>query len=774
MIMKQLRVHLDKFRWIWVLFFLTGVVCSAGSAQEAPASAQEQTLEDMTPEQIAMATVRLTSPRNTLTTFLAAMNAIGGGKGEYWEAALACIYIEDRESEEQIATARVQALNLYAALQTITVDSELAEGIGDLGDYQPGDNSTVRLSEEPLIEVLFNWNDDGMWRISRRGLEDQEEELQVIAKEGEVVAEQAEEAEAVSISLGADARLVNPRRTMRTFLEAFRGDYYENGGREDAIATLDLSDVPPNIRVERGDEYASRLKNILDRDRVVVFESIDQAIDAKIQLILLDPLDTSGRRRIVLAPIPIEEGSETVEWKFSKESLAILEELWADYYINIQPVAGFQSEAPKVLSLQIRDWFSENTPYLMKELFLFENWKWLGLFLSIFLGMVVSRFVTFFLIRLVRRFFSKENLRLDKKLEREFIRPIRVGIMAWVWWLALKPLSLPDDILSKLKIAITTVSCMAFVWALYRLVDILGTYIAKKSQLTDNKYDDMIVPLIVRTLKLFVICVGTISVLEMNEFETVKILAGLGLFGMAIALAAKDTLGNIFGSLTVLMDRPFQIGDWVQIGGVDGSVESVGIRSTRIRTFYNSLVTVPNSTLTNAIVDNYGARRYRRYRTEIGITYDTPPDKIDAFCEGIRELIRQHPYTRKDYFHVYLNNFNTSSLDILLYVFHECPDWSTELRERHRLMNDIIRLANNMGVEFAFPTSTLYMQQVDASNGSSLNMNEADAMLEGRRQASQIVRDTLGENPPVPPPVAFDAPPGSIDEMTGDGDDGDE
>jgi MscS family membrane protein len=230
----------------------------------------------------------------------------------------------------------------------------------------------------------------------------------------------------------------------------------------------------------------------------------------------------------------------------------------------------------------------------------------------------------------------------------------------------------------------------------------------------------------------------------------------MGIGGLAIALAAKDTVGNVFGSLAILFDRPFEIGDWVTIGDVDGTVEKVGIRSTRIRTFYNSLITVPNSVIINATIDNYGQRRFRRIRIFLGITYDTPPDKIEAFCEGIREVIRQHPYTRKDYYHVYLNNFSESSLDILLYCFQECPDWSTELRERQRLFLDILRLAKHLGVEFAFPTQTLFMnpEKGDAtSSGNGLDTDEALAL--GQKAGRAVVEEGMGKNPTLPPPVSF-------------------
>ena len=206
-----------------------------------------------------------------------------------------------------------------------------------------------------------------------------------------------------------------------------------------------------------------------------------------------------------------------------------------------------------------------------------------------------------------------------------------------------------------------------------------------------------------------------------------------------------------------LLDRPFEIGDWIVTGGVEGSVESVGIRSTRVRTFYNSLITVPNSQLISAVVDNMGARRYRRYKTMIGVAYDTPPEKIDAFCAGIRELIRRHPYTRKDYYHVYFNEFADASLNVLLYCFHEAPDWGTELRERHRLFNDILRLARQLGVEFAFPTQTVHLHQAPAAPaGPAPAAGGEDPGKLGRKTARAIVNET-GLAGTMPPPVSFDS-----------------
>jgi len=169
---------------------------------------------------------------------------------------------------------------------------------------------------------------------------------------------------------------------------------------------------------------------------------------------------------------------------------------------------------------------------------------------------------------------------------------------------------------------------------------------------------------------------------------------------------------------------------------------------------------VPNSTLITAAVDNMGARTYRRLSCKFAIAYDTPPERIEAFCEGIREIVRQHPYTRKDSYHVYLNGFSASALEILIYVFWRTPEWGTELRERHRFLIDCLRLAKRLGVEFAYPTQTVHLKQAenglpDPQTGPfSPARSEGDAHTYGIEEARAIVAATTGLGT-VPPPVTL-------------------
>ena len=298
-------------------------------------------------------------------------------------------------------------------------------------------------------------------------------------------------------------------------------------------------------------------------------------------------------------------------------------------------------------------------------------------------------------------------------------------------------------------------------WAAYRLVDIFADAMSSRAARTESKFDDLLVPLVSKSVKVFIAAFGLVFIAGNLNINISSLLAGLGLGGLAFALAARDTVRNLFGTLTIVLDRPFHVGDWVVIGDVEGTVERVGFRSSRVRTFYNSLITIPNGKLLDNAVDNMGSRRYRRWKSMISITYDTPPETIEAFCEGIRELIRIHPYTRKDYFHVYLNAFAASSLDILLYVFYRTPDWATELRERHRLFLDIVRLADRLHVSFAFPTQTLHLHRESEPPPPEPHPDEKavhQAEDRGRDEARAIVKGTLGKSIRRPPPVAAYVP----------------
>ena len=252
---------------------------------------------------------------------------------------------------------------------------------------------------------------------------------------------------------------------------------------------------------------------------------------------------------------------------------------------------------------------------------------------------------------------------------------------------------------------------LAIVLVAYRAIDIFTDQLRRRAANTENRFDDQLVPLLNTTLKIFVAIIGGLFVLQNLDVNIASLIAGLGIGGLAVALAAQDTIRNLLGGVTIFADKPFQIGDWVVVDDTEGTVESVGFRSTRVRTFYNSIVTVPNARLVDSGIDNMGARRWRRYRTTLGMGYHSTPDQMQAFVEGIRAIIRANPGMRQDYHIVEFTGFGAASLDVLVYCFIDAPDWTTELRTRHVLNLDIIRLAQALKIDFAFPTQTLHIAE---------------------------------------------------------------
>ena len=545
-----------------------------------------------------------------------------------------------------------------------------------------------------------------------------------------------------SEAAGPPASLSSPRATMETFLHAMNDIKRGEPDRiEEAISTLDLSAVSKLVRRERGSDLAWMLLEVMDRTRVVDTARIPERGDG-------EPYLFSRYRNGSIRIVPMQDG----RWLFEGEGLAQLPKI-LDELGDRRRVKGSEVDTEYLpLHLRLRQQIPES---LKRRDFLLQNWQWLGLFLIVLLGVVADKLVSFLLARLVNRWKNRSRHSEYRQLSDQVLRPFGLTVMAVIWWLGINLLGLEETALLVLLLAVKFLASLSGVWAAYRLVDIVAVYLLKRAHITDSKLDDALVPLIPRTLKIFVTVVGFLFIADNIDVDISSLLAGLGLGGLAFALAAKDMVQNLFGSVTVLMDRTFTVGDWIIVGSVEGSVERIGFRSTRIRTFYNSVVTVPNSKFITADVDNMGERRYRRLSCKLSLTYDTPPERIEAFCEGVRELIRQHPYMRKDYYHVYLNEFAASSLNVLLYVFWETPEWSTELRERHRFMLDILRLAKRLGVEFAFPTQTLYMRpESDFTPPSEDGLAQEQAFERGREEAISIVAESTGLGV-RPPPVEF-------------------
>lgn len=554
--------------------------------------------------------------------------------------------------------------------------------------------------------------------------------------------------------------LATPRQTVETFITRIN-----EGNPDQAAVCLDLSAYNSITVTKKGPRHAAHLKEIIDRMRRVDYERIPDDADAESPYQLGHFLgeELLGRDKKDAAKIYLERGNDGL-WRFSSTTVAAIEALWLRWeeYEELSGLSDSLAREP------FDDWFKKLFPsHLQRTYFLLPTYKWIYL-----LGLTFVGFLADLLVRLICTYLTSAWLRYrkpeeEKRIERKLWKPIGLLAQALIWFGGASLIDLPDLALTILLAGLKVFAVIAGVWTGFMLINLMVAYLARKAEKTESKFDDLLVPLVSKSLKIFVSFVGILTCANAFNLPMAGLLGGTAIGGMALALASQDAVGNLFGSLTVLIDRPFEIGDWIVTGDVEGTVETVGFRSTRIRTFYNSQMTVPNSNLTTAIVDNMGRRRYRRIKAMLGVQYDTTPEQIEAFCEGIRELLRRHPYTRKDYYHVYFNGYGDSALNILLYCFVDCADWSVELREKHRLFVDILKLAKELGISFAFPTRTLHMfQQEQTGNGATFEMDYPERS--GRRLAAGIT----GPPKPLderPGPVEFRGPT-SIDEKNNEDD----
>lgn len=369
-----------------------------------------------------------------------------------------------------------------------------------------------------------------------------------------------------------------------------------------------------------------------------------------------------------------------------------------------------------------------------------QIWQWLGIAIFLILTYVFyklfTKILSLILGKLLTRWIPRDRA---KEIFDKVSRPLSLFLMAWLLRLFIPILEFPPQtnqwISTILKVVIPIFSVVIF----YNLVDLFAAYFARRAEKTDTTMDDQLVPLLRKLAKGFVIILGLLLILDNFHFNISAMLAGLSIGGIAIALAAQDTVKNFFGSIMIFLDRPFQVGDWIIANGQEGVVEEVGVRSTRIRSFANSVIYIPNGSLADASINNFGLRTYRRFSTKIGLTYDTPPAKIEAFVEGLRAIVKNHPSTRKDYYEVNFTEMGDSSLNILLYTFFEVPTWTDELKGKQNLLLAIMRLAETLGVSFAFPTQTLHIE--NAPGAGTLTPEHPGTKAEFDKKVADFITD---------------------------------
>lgn len=510
--------------------------------------------------------------------------------------------------------------------------------------------------------------------------------------------------------------LKNPNATIYTHLYFLQSDSYQP---EKAAQT-----IYPNS-TKKPKNAAIKLKQILDGKGLSVdFKQVPTNSNFK------DSLLQGNSNTYVLFPnkmplISIEKFGDN--WYYSQETIANLDEIYNDIF----------------------PWYVSKLEDLMpdighKKVFDIEVWKFVGLLIMLmiaFLLHAIFKRITYFILHKIHSYFIRNNgldlAKVLKKLAHPISLLIALSFIDKMYPSLQFGLAINKLVLVGLKITQT----VFWIYVFLKLVQVTMHVYSEFTEKTQSKLDDQLVPILKNFLTGIVIVVGVLKMLTVLGFDATTLIAGASIGALAVALASQDTVKNLIGTFMIFLDKPFHIGDWIEAGGVEGSVEEVGFRSSRIRAADTSIFQIPNSKLAEIVINNKGLRLYRRYNTNVGIRYDTPPELIEAFVKGVREIILAHPETRsdKDTFNVEFTGFGDSSLLILINVYFKSLAWGVEQSSKHKLHIAIVKLAKELGVDFAFPSSTVMIEQFPEKQSIGLKYNI------DQKRIDEVIKNQLDE-----------------------------
>jgi len=340
-------------------------------------------------------------------------------------------------------------------------------------------------------------------------------------------------------------------------------------------------------------------------------------------------------------------------------------------------------------------------------------WRFAAAFALLILFLVIKKIMAHIFTAVIFPIARRTRSEYDDLFLKNLQKPAEFLVVIAGLFLIVQILQLPKDPVDLNRFAHAVLKVLItfdVAWALFNMVDLLEIYLGKWVSRTESVLDDHLLPFVRKSLRVFIVFLALIMTVQNLGYSISGLLASLGIGGLAVALAAKDTLSNIFGSIMIILDRPFHLGDWIKTGDLEGIVEEVGFRSTKIRTFEKTLISVPNSVIANAAINNYSRMPKRRIKLTVGVTYETTPSQMSEAVKRIRQMLENHPAINQEFMLVNFTDFGSSSLDILVYCFTTTTVWGEYLDAREDVCLKIMEILEGMGLEIAFPSRSVYLR----------------------------------------------------------------
>ncbi len=478
-----------------------------------------------------------------------------------------------------------------------------------------------------------------------------------------------------------------PRTSVKQFYKATR-----DGDFERASEYLDLRNLPPWMNEREGPELARQLKILLDRTIRVDPELLSADPAGNLEDGQHPGLENIGRIRdkysdrsfnILLQHVPRSDG--VYIWKFSGRTVADIPQMYRQF--------GYKPFEEKLSNL-----FPDIT-------FLgWHMWQWFVFVVFIGLSFLIALLLTWVISALLR---SKPG-DMRRRTAELFSGPLRIILFFLILYPGIQMIGPSSTIRSIMQAG--TLWTIGIVWALIRMTELLLYWWARRLQGGDETQATVLLRPVRNILVIIILLLGVLVWLSNIGFNVTTLLTGLGVGGIAVALAMQDTLKNFFASIMILLDKPYQIGQRIVVKGHDGLVEEIGLRSTKLRLLNGHQATIPNDQMANLDIENVGRRPHIRRLTNINLSYGTSPEKIEKAIEIILGLLKNHEGMDPSFpARVYFNEFNRDSLNLVVYYWYRPDDYWRFLKFSQEVNLQIIRAFKKENIEFAFPTSKTFI-----------------------------------------------------------------
>ncbi len=659
---------------------------------------------------------KFSSPREVLKTFLLAGGATMQGDVSQLRAAANCLRLPEGESPDPVQFVRLmyQILDMTTLrLWEVPGPEWAAQNRADVWE-----TTLAQAGTGETFGLVFDLGAEG-WRLVAPKEAKLESALERLRRARDERGEIPPESESLS----------SARAALRTFLETAGSEFPQQ--QKMLMRTMDLSYLGSEPRPQEALLLSEYLKRVIDRVGFVIFQEIPD-----------DPWREKPYEhfehpdgKIVLARSGQTEDGTPV-WQFTDETMESIRELYLA--VEDMPTAGFVQPVPvrPWSYFWMREGLRSNAPWLLWSVGQVELWQILALLVSGLIFWLASMLVSALMLFLGRRSELLGKLLAPRQTSRKFTRPLRVALTAFFLDLILGALGLPERLSVLMGRLALSIGVAGMLWLVVQLLHLVGRLNAKNLESPARNHRGVLVSLTLGLIHIAAFLAAFFALADIWAVRYTSMLAGLGIGGVAVALATQSTLQNVIAGFTLFLDRPLSVGDFCKYGDNLGSVERIGLRSVRIRSLERSVVSIPTSVFADMQLENLAVRDRFLLRFSLGLRYETTGDQLRFVLAGIREMLVGHPKILDDPARVRFEGFGDYSLKVEIFSYVSAADWNEYLAVREDIGFRLMKIVEESGTGFAFPSQTTYLARDSGLDGEKTG--KAEEEVKQWRQANRL------------------------------------